>query len=78
MAQQQRGAANGISMSAMSLFKAIGPAAGGSLFSWAQKRQSAFFLPGDQMVFFLLNMIEVIGLFLTFKPFLALPDDNIS
>ncbi|KAG6744608.1 hypothetical protein POTOM_051244 [Populus tomentosa] len=47
-------------------------------FSWAQKRQSAFFLPGDQMVFFLLNMIEVIGLFLTFKPFLALPDDNIS
>ncbi|KAL3568890.1 hypothetical protein D5086_028780 [Populus alba] len=78
VAQQQRGAANGISMSAMSLFKAIGPAAGGSLFSWAQKRQSAFFLPGDQMVFFLLNMIEVIGLFLTFKPFLALPDDNIS
>ncbi|XP_011041314.1 PREDICTED: protein ZINC INDUCED FACILITATOR 1-like isoform X2 [Populus euphratica] len=76
--QQQRGAANGISMSAMSLFKAIGPAAGGSLFSWAQKRQSAFFLPGDQMVFFLLNMIEVIGLFLTFKPFLALPDDSIS
>ncbi|XP_061954674.1 protein ZINC INDUCED FACILITATOR 1-like isoform X3 [Populus nigra] len=78
VAQQQRGAANGISMSAMSLFKAIGPAAGGSLFSWAQKRQSAFFLPGDHMVFFLLNMIEVIGLFLTFKPFLALPDDNIS
>lgn len=29
--QQQRGAANGISMSAMSLFKALGPAAGGSL-----------------------------------------------
>ncbi|XP_024443825.1 protein ZINC INDUCED FACILITATOR-LIKE 1 isoform X3 [Populus trichocarpa] len=78
VAQQQRGAANGISMSAMSLFKAIGPAAGGSLFSWAQKRQSAFFLPGDQIVFFFLNMIEVIGLFLTFKPFLALPDDNIS
>ncbi|KAL0316675.1 UNVERIFIED_CONTAM: protein ZINC INDUCED FACILITATOR-LIKE 1, partial [Sesamum radiatum] len=31
VAQEQRGAANGISMSAMSLFKAIGPAAGGSL-----------------------------------------------
>uniref|UniRef100_A0A6M2EDP0 Major facilitator superfamily (MFS) profile domain-containing protein n=1 Tax=Populus davidiana TaxID=266767 RepID=A0A6M2EDP0_9ROSI len=76
--QQQRGAANGISMSAMSLFKAIGPAAGGSLFSWAQKRQDAFFFPGDQMIFFLLNMIEVIGLLLTFKPFLALPDDNVS
>ncbi|XP_058727900.1 probable peptide/nitrate transporter At3g43790 [Vicia villosa] len=27
--QEQRGAANGISMTAMSLFKAIGPAAGG-------------------------------------------------
>ncbi|KAJ6778977.1 PROTEIN ZINC INDUCED FACILITATOR 1 [Salix koriyanagi] len=76
--QKQRGAANGISMSAMSLFKAIGPAAGGSLFSWAQKRQNACFLPGNEMVFFLLNVIEVIGLFLTFKPFLALPDDNIS
>ncbi|KAB5551626.1 hypothetical protein DKX38_008937 [Salix brachista] len=76
--RQQRGAANGISMSAMSLFKAIGPAAGGSLFSWAQKRQNAFLFPGDQMVFFLLNMIEVLGLLLTFKPFLALPDDNIS
>ncbi|RVX05067.1 putative peptide/nitrate transporter [Vitis vinifera] len=29
--QQQRGAANGISMSAMSFFKAVGPAGGGSL-----------------------------------------------
>ncbi|KAK0585681.1 hypothetical protein LWI29_032300 [Acer saccharum] len=72
--QQQRGAANGISMSAMSLFKAVGPAAGGSIFSWAQKRQNASFLPGDQMVFFMLNIIEVIGLLMTFKPFLALPD----
>ncbi|KAK3212060.1 hypothetical protein Dsin_016766 [Dipteronia sinensis] len=72
--QQQRGAANGISMSAMSLFKAVGPAAGGSIFSWAQKRQNASFLPGDQMVFFMLNIIEVIGLLMTFKPFLALSD----
>ncbi|KAK4485602.1 hypothetical protein RD792_008245 [Penstemon davidsonii] len=31
VSQEQRGAANGISMTAMSLFKAIGPAAGGSL-----------------------------------------------
>lgn len=30
--QEKRGAANGISMTAMSLFKAIGPAAGGSLY----------------------------------------------
>lgn len=29
--QDQRGAANGISMTAMSLFKAIGPACGGAL-----------------------------------------------
>ncbi|GAV76521.1 MFS_1 domain-containing protein [Cephalotus follicularis] len=44
--QHQRGAANGISMTAMSLFKAVGPAGGGSLFSWAQIRQDAVILPG--------------------------------
>ncbi|XVF30204.1 hypothetical protein REPUB_Repub16aG0037300 [Reevesia pubescens] len=75
--QEQRGAANGISMSAMSLFKAVGPAAGGSLFSWAQNRGNVFFLPGDQMVFFILNMIEAIGLLMTFQPFLIAPDDNV-
>ncbi|WCJ28672.1 zinc induced facilitator-like 1 [Euphorbia peplus] len=69
--QKQRGAANGISMAAMSLSKAIGPATGGILFSWSQKRQDALFLPGNQMVFFILNVIEVIGLLLTFKPFLV-------
>ncbi|XP_074567049.1 putative peptide/nitrate transporter At3g43790 [Curcuma longa] len=36
--REQRGAANGISVTAMSLFKAIAPAAGGVIFSWAQKR----------------------------------------
>ncbi|KAJ8770368.1 hypothetical protein K2173_014981 [Erythroxylum novogranatense] len=76
--QEQRGAANGISMTGQSLFKAFGPAAGGAFFSWAQKRQDASFLPGDQMVFFILNVIEVIGLLMTFNPFLALPDENIS
>ncbi|XP_041023596.1 protein ZINC INDUCED FACILITATOR 1-like isoform X2 [Juglans microcarpa x Juglans regia] len=69
--QKQRGAANGISMSAMSLSKAIGPAGGGSLFSWAQKRQNVFFLQGSHMVFFILNIIELIGLLMTFKPFLV-------
>ncbi|XP_039174034.1 protein ZINC INDUCED FACILITATOR-LIKE 1-like isoform X1 [Eucalyptus grandis] len=44
--QDQRGAANGIAMTAMSLFKAFGPAGGGTIFSWAQKRQDAAFLPG--------------------------------
>ncbi|KAK6119176.1 hypothetical protein DH2020_047080 [Rehmannia glutinosa] len=69
--QHQRGAANGIAMTLMSLFKAAGPAGGGTLFSWGQKRQNASFLPGDEMVFFILNVIEAIGVLLTFKPFLV-------
>ncbi|XP_073044231.1 protein ZINC INDUCED FACILITATOR 1-like isoform X1 [Primulina eburnea] len=76
--QEQRGAANGISMSAMSLFKAVGPAAGGSLLSWAQLRQNTNFLPGVHMVFFILNVVEFIGLVMTFKPFLVLPEDEVS
>ncbi|XP_040949469.1 probable peptide/nitrate transporter At3g43790 isoform X4 [Gossypium hirsutum] len=71
--QSQRGAANAISITAMSVFKAFGPAGGGALFSWAQERQVASFLPGDQMVFFALNVVQFIGLLLTFKPFLAEP-----
>ncbi|XP_051147281.1 protein ZINC INDUCED FACILITATOR-LIKE 1-like isoform X2 [Andrographis paniculata] len=69
--QDQRGAANGIAMTLMSLFKAIGPAGGGTIFSWAQTRQEASFLPGDLMVFFVLNIIEAIGVLMTFKPFLV-------
>ncbi|KAF8398152.1 hypothetical protein HHK36_017078 [Tetracentron sinense] len=49
VAQHQRGTANGISMTAMSLFKAFGPAGGGALFSWAQNRRDAFFLPGMKL-----------------------------
>ncbi|KAJ1689006.1 hypothetical protein LUZ63_013161 [Rhynchospora breviuscula] len=71
--QDQRGAANGISITAMSLFKAVAPAASGAIFSWAQKRQQAAFLPGDQMVFFILSIVELIGLIWTFRPFLGLP-----
>ncbi|KAG8367756.1 hypothetical protein BUALT_Bualt16G0105900 [Buddleja alternifolia] len=79
VSQEQRGAANGISMTAMSLFKAVGPAAGGSILSWAQRRQNADFLPGVHMVFFILNIVEFIGLVMTFKPFLALSqDDDVS
>ncbi|GAU33366.1 hypothetical protein TSUD_364910 [Trifolium subterraneum] len=44
--QHQRGAANGISMTAISLFKAIGPASGGTILTWSQKRLDAAFLPG--------------------------------
>ncbi|GAB4836179.1 hypothetical protein Ancab_001092 [Ancistrocladus abbreviatus] len=69
--QDQRGAANGIAMTSVSVFKAVGPAFGGALFSWAQKRQDATFLPGCQMVFFLLNIIEAVGVLSTFKPFLV-------
>ncbi|XP_058079214.1 protein ZINC INDUCED FACILITATOR-LIKE 1-like isoform X2 [Magnolia sinica] len=72
--QHQRGAANGISITAMSIFKTMGPAGGGALFAWAQKRQNASFLPGDQIVFFLLIVVEFIGVILTFKPFLTTPN----
>lgn len=69
--QHQRGAANGIAMTGMSLFKAVGPAGGGALFSWSEKRLDASFLPGTQMVFFVLNIVEAVGFLLTFEPFLA-------
>uniref|UniRef100_A0A7N0VHY4 Uncharacterized protein n=1 Tax=Kalanchoe fedtschenkoi TaxID=63787 RepID=A0A7N0VHY4_KALFE len=69
-AQHQRGAANGLCMTAMSIFKAIGPAGGGAIFSWAQKRQHATILPGIQIVFLFLNVVELIGVLLTFKSFL--------
>ncbi|XP_021801612.1 protein ZINC INDUCED FACILITATOR 1-like isoform X3 [Prunus avium] len=74
--QRQRGAANGISMTAMSLFKAIGPAGGGALFSWAQTRLDAAILPGSQMIFFILNVVEAIAVLMTFKPFLTLRHEH--
>ncbi|KAF7848450.1 hypothetical protein BT93_L1939 [Corymbia citriodora subsp. variegata] len=40
-------------------------------FSWAQKRQDAAFLPGNHMIFFILNVVEAIGVLMTFKPFLV-------
>ncbi|KAF6151938.1 hypothetical protein GIB67_010512, partial [Kingdonia uniflora] len=73
--QHQRGAANGLSLTAMSIFKSVGPAGGGAIFSWSQKRLDASFLPGSQMAFFMLNVIELVGVILTFKPFLAQPHD---
>ncbi|KAJ7298437.1 hypothetical protein O6H91_Y582400 [Diphasiastrum complanatum] len=66
----QRGAANGISMSMVSLFKAVGPAGGGALFAWSQTRTQASFLPGVQLVFFCLNIIAIITIVATFEPFL--------
>ncbi|KMZ71591.1 Major facilitator superfamily antiporter, putative, expressed [Zostera marina] len=75
--QDQRGIASGISMTMMSIFKTISPAVAGSLFSLAQKRQLSNFLPGDQLVFFVLNAVELLGLLLTFKPFLAKPTSDV-
>ncbi|CAL4976804.1 unnamed protein product [Urochloa decumbens] len=72
--QEQRGVANGISVTLMSMFKAVAPAAAGILFSWAQKHISGLFLPGDQILFLILNMVSIIGLVLTFKPFFSLPN----
>ncbi|XP_020254723.1 protein ZINC INDUCED FACILITATOR-LIKE 1-like isoform X1 [Asparagus officinalis] len=69
--QHQRGAANGIAITGMSISRAIAPAVAGVIFSWAQKHQDSSILPGDQMVFFILIVIEFIGLLMTFKPFLA-------
>ncbi|XP_066360228.1 protein ZINC INDUCED FACILITATOR-LIKE 1-like isoform X2 [Miscanthus floridulus] len=74
--QDQRGAANGLSMTVMSLFKSVAPAGAGIVFSWAQRRQQAFFFPGDQMVFFLLNVVEFLGLVLTFRPFMAMTEQQ--
>ncbi|CAO2192897.1 unnamed protein product [Urochloa humidicola] len=73
--QEQRGVANGISVTLMSMFKAVAPAGAGVLFSWAQKHISGLFLPGDQILFLILNMVSIIGLVLTFKPFFSLPNE---
>eukprot|EP00252_Welwitschia_mirabilis_P023771 TRINITY_DN6823_c0_g1_i3.p1 TRINITY_DN6823_c0_g1~~TRINITY_DN6823_c0_g1_i3.p1 ORF type:complete len:394 (+),score=54.15 TRINITY_DN6823_c0_g1_i3:463-1644(+) len=76
VAREQRGAANGISMTGMSLFKAIGPATAGCIFSWSQKRRHASFLPGDSMVFFLLIVVIVTVVIMTFEPFLPRSTDR--
>ncbi|KAJ0753575.1 putative MFS transporter superfamily [Helianthus annuus] len=67
--QHQRGAANGLAMTLQSIASAIGPSCGGTLLSWSLKRQNAAFLPGAQMIFFILNVIEGLGVLSTFKPF---------
>ncbi|XP_065018375.1 probable peptide/nitrate transporter At3g43790 isoform X3 [Musa acuminata AAA Group] len=77
VSQHQRGAANGVSVTALSLSKAIAPATAGALFSWAQKRQQASFLSGDHMIFFVLNVSTLIGFVLTFKPFLTLSNSKV-
>uniref|UniRef100_A0A0D6QRF1 Major facilitator superfamily (MFS) profile domain-containing protein n=2 Tax=Araucaria cunninghamii TaxID=56994 RepID=A0A0D6QRF1_ARACU len=70
VSQDQRGAANGLAMTGMSLFKTFGPAGGGSLFALSQKRQHSSFLPGDHMVFFVINVTVLVVFLMTFEPFL--------
>lgn len=70
VSQNQRGAANGLAMSLVSLFKAIGPAGGGSIFAWCQSRQNARILPGNQFVFFALAVVSLMSWISTFEPFL--------
>ncbi|KAI5411100.1 protein ZINC INDUCED FACILITATOR-LIKE 1 [Lathyrus oleraceus] len=69
--QHQRGVANGICLTAMSTCKIIGPAAGGAILTWSQKRMHASFLPGPHLVFTGLNIVEGVALLLTLKPFLT-------
>ncbi|XP_048570110.1 protein ZINC INDUCED FACILITATOR-LIKE 1-like isoform X1 [Triticum urartu] len=71
--QDQRATANGLGTTLMSFCKTFAPAGAGIVFSWAQKRQHVFFFPGDQMLFFLLAIVELVGLVWTFKPFLVVP-----
>ncbi|CAL4941793.1 unnamed protein product [Urochloa decumbens] len=71
--QKQRGAANGISTTAMSFFKAVAPIGAGALFSWAQKHADNIFVSGDQVVFLILNLILFLGVLSTFEPFLVIP-----
>ncbi|CAD6232032.1 unnamed protein product [Miscanthus lutarioriparius] len=67
--QDVRAAANGIAVTLMSISKAVAPAVAGIIFSWAQRRQIASFLPGDHLVFFILNIFTLTGLIFTFRPF---------
>lgn len=67
---KQRGFANGLSMSFMSLFKAVGPACAGVLFSWAQGRIDASFLPGMWSVYVILDVVAAITFVGTFEPIL--------
>ncbi|KAH8951267.1 hypothetical protein BDL97_09G018300 [Sphagnum fallax] len=68
--QDQRGAANGLSVSLASVFKAIGPAGGGALFAWGQKRPDTSILPGNYLVFAVLGFIGFLSCITTFEPFL--------
>ncbi|XP_064968116.1 probable peptide/nitrate transporter At3g43790 isoform X3 [Musa acuminata AAA Group] len=50
VSQHQRGAANGMAVTALSLFKAFAPAGAGILFSWAQNHQGVSILPACKLM----------------------------
>ncbi|KAI3834477.1 hypothetical protein MKX03_012871 [Papaver bracteatum] len=64
--QNQRGAANGLSMTGMSLFMVTNPHG-----CFISSRFGSFLIARNNMVFFVLNVVQVIGLLMTFKPFLT-------
>ncbi|KAG6554442.1 hypothetical protein Mapa_004359 [Marchantia paleacea] len=66
----QRGAANGLSLSCVSLFRTIGPAGAGAIFAWGQSRHDAKFLPGSQLVFAVMEIFVILAIFTTFRPLL--------
>ncbi|OAE24866.1 hypothetical protein AXG93_2931s1080 [Marchantia polymorpha subsp. ruderalis] len=66
----QRGAANGLSLSCVSLFRTIGPAGAGAIFAWGQSRHDAKFLPGSQLVFAVMEIFVILAIFTTFPPIL--------
>ncbi|KAG6551838.1 hypothetical protein Mapa_006452 [Marchantia paleacea] len=66
----QRGAANGLSLSCVSLFRTIGPAGAGAVFAWGQSRHDAKFLPGSQLVFAVMEIFVILAIFTTFRPLL--------
>ncbi|RLN31110.1 protein ZINC INDUCED FACILITATOR-LIKE 1-like isoform X2 [Panicum miliaceum] len=76
--QDQRATANGIATTLMSFSKTFAPAGAGIMFSWAQKHQHAFLIPGDQILFFLLAMVVFLEFIWTFKPFLAMAKESSS
>ncbi|KAL2613739.1 hypothetical protein R1flu_025431 [Riccia fluitans] len=66
----QRGAANGISITFVALARTVGPAFAGAVFAWSQSRPHATFLPGVQLVFAALELCVVVAIITTFPPFL--------
>ncbi|KAL2643023.1 hypothetical protein R1flu_010610 [Riccia fluitans] len=66
----QRGAANGFSLSCVSLFRTVAPEGAGSVFAWSQNRRHAKFLPGILLVFSMLEALVILAIISTFPPFL--------